>query len=227
MMIILQVLLFLSGATIASFFQLLADRQPLGIDVVFTRSYCDSCYTSICYYDLLPILGYLLQRGRCRHCQNQINPQFLVWEFIGGFSICWWSFFSNDFGYSNLLIIILLLQLAIFDCKYFYVEQIYLSQLLFVIILLKPNDALSQALPALCCFIGLFIFSKLSRGLGMADVELLGMFILAYGVQQMLWIVLITNLFILIHYLLNQTRTKFAFIPYFYFAVLLMPLLPH
>lgn len=89
MIFIFQFLLFLLGATLASFFQLLADRQPLGLDVVFTPSYCDSCFTQLAYYDLIPIFGYLRQHGHCRYCGHDIAPDSLIWEFIGGFSICW------------------------------------------------------------------------------------------------------------------------------------------
>lgn len=226
MIFIFQFLLFLMGATLASFFQLLADRQPLGLDVVFTPSYCDGCFTQLAYYDLIPIFGYLQQHGHCRYCGHNIAPDSLIWEFIGGFSICWMASQNYLFDWHYLLVQILILQLAIFDAQHLYVDQLYLTQLFIIVILLWGSSLVTNLIPAILCFVALTLLSYLSKGLGSADVQLISLALLAIGFTATLWLCLLTNLFILIHFLLRRTQTKFPFIPYFYIALLTLPLLP-
>lgn len=226
MAIILQLLLFFTGATFASFFQLLADRQPSGLDVVFTPSYCDACQTQLACYDLIPIVGYLLQHGQCRYCVNKISPASLYWEFIGGMSACWLFLTWKSWQVRGCLVCLLILQLAIFDADHYYVDQLYLSQLLLCIILLWPHDLMLNLIPALCCLLVLSAISQLTHGLGNADVQLISILVLAYGLQPVLWLCLLANLFIILHYLIKPRVKKFAFIPYFYFALLTLPLLP-
>ncbi|WP_125607528.1 prepilin peptidase [Lapidilactobacillus bayanensis] len=226
MVIIFQILLFFLGATFGSFFQLLADRQPLGLDVVFTPSYCDVCQTRLAPYDLIPVIGYWLQQGHCRYCQHEIPSASMCWEFVGGISAIWlflnWSYWQVG----GSLICLLIFQLAIFDACHYYVDQLSLSQLLLFIILLYWHSLTPNILPTLCCLLVLTTISKLTRGLGNADVQLVSMLILAYGLQPMLWVCLLANILILLIYLIEPHLKRFAFIPYLYLALLALPLLP-
>ncbi|MFA6472161.1 MAG: prepilin peptidase [Candidatus Latescibacterota bacterium] len=60
-------------------------RLPRGESIVFPASHCPHCLTPIQYRDNIPILGYLLLRGRCRTCHTHISIQYPVIEFITAF----------------------------------------------------------------------------------------------------------------------------------------------
>jgi prepilin signal peptidase PulO-like enzyme (type II secretory pathway) len=51
---------------------------------ILGRSYCPQCRTKIAWYDNIPLLSYLLLRGRCRHCHKTISIQYPLVEFAAG-----------------------------------------------------------------------------------------------------------------------------------------------
>ncbi len=61
------------GAAIGSFLNVCIVRLPAGESVVRPRSRCPACGEKIAWYDNLPILAYILLRGRCRHCRTRIS----------------------------------------------------------------------------------------------------------------------------------------------------------
>jgi leader peptidase (prepilin peptidase)/N-methyltransferase len=70
----------LLGLIIGSFLNVCIYRIPLGKSVVFPGSGCPHCGKSIRFYDNLPILSYLLLRGKCRFCKTPISLQYPVVE---------------------------------------------------------------------------------------------------------------------------------------------------
>ena len=74
------VLVFAMGASIGSFINVVADRLPRGRSLVTPRSACDSCGTPLSNAELIPILSYIVLRGRCRHCSVGIPIRVLAVE---------------------------------------------------------------------------------------------------------------------------------------------------
>jgi leader peptidase (prepilin peptidase) / N-methyltransferase len=85
---------FLFGLTFGSFLNVCIYRLPLGLSVVTPRSACPHCKQPIAVYDNLPILSWLLLRGRCRNCKAAISPRYLLIELLTGalFLACYWYF---------------------------------------------------------------------------------------------------------------------------------------
>jgi leader peptidase (prepilin peptidase) / N-methyltransferase len=70
----------LSGLLIGSFLNVVAWRLPRGESLSRPRSRCPQCETPIKPYDNVPVLSWLLLRGRCRHCGAQISPRYPIVE---------------------------------------------------------------------------------------------------------------------------------------------------
>jgi leader peptidase (prepilin peptidase) / N-methyltransferase len=70
------------GAVIGSFLNVVIHRVPLKLSVVQPGSHCPSCDTAIAPYDNVPILSWLLLRGRCRHCGASISPRYPAVELL-------------------------------------------------------------------------------------------------------------------------------------------------
>lgn len=74
------IIIFLFGAVIGSFLNVCIFRLPKGEDIVKSRSHCTGCGSILKWYDLIPVLSYILLRGRCRSCGQRISPQYPLVE---------------------------------------------------------------------------------------------------------------------------------------------------
>lgn len=72
--------LFVLAANVGSFLNVVAHRLPRGESVVRGGSRCPSCGAAIRWHDNVPVLGWLLLRGRCRDCHAPISPRYPLVE---------------------------------------------------------------------------------------------------------------------------------------------------
>ena len=73
------VLLFIFGACLGSFGSVIISRVPKGKSIG-GRSQCPACRKQIAAYDLIPVLSFLLIRGKCRHCSQKISCRYPLLE---------------------------------------------------------------------------------------------------------------------------------------------------
>ena len=76
--------IFLLGLAFGSFLNVCIYRLPRHLSVVRPGSACPECQHAIRFYDNVPILSWLLLRGRCRDCKARISPRYLVVELLTG-----------------------------------------------------------------------------------------------------------------------------------------------
>ena len=82
MEIYLSLVFFLLGSVIGSFLNVVIHRVPRRESVVFPPSSCPGCGARIRARDNVPILSFLLLRGRCRSCGRRISPRYLAVELL-------------------------------------------------------------------------------------------------------------------------------------------------
>ena len=70
------------GALIGSFLNVVVHRLPAGESIVSPGSRCPSCGHDVAFYDNVPVLSWLLLRGRCRHCGAAISPRYPLIELL-------------------------------------------------------------------------------------------------------------------------------------------------
>ena len=75
---------FAAGAAVGSFLNVVIARVPAGESIVHPRSRCPACRTPIAWYDNLPVISWLLLRGRCRSCRTRISFRYPLVEILGG-----------------------------------------------------------------------------------------------------------------------------------------------
>ncbi len=75
---------FVWGTIWGSFANVVIHRMPRGESVVRPRSRCPACGHAIAGFDNVPVLSYLLLRGRCRHCKAPFSPRYLMVELLAG-----------------------------------------------------------------------------------------------------------------------------------------------
>lgn len=79
------VFVFLFGITIGSFLNVCIYRLPKGESLITNNSHCMTCGTEIKRYDLIPVLSWLILRGKCRACGARITPRYMLIEALTGF----------------------------------------------------------------------------------------------------------------------------------------------
>ncbi|ARI76921.1 prepilin peptidase [Halobacillus mangrovi] len=79
------------GFTLGSFFNVVGLRLPKGVLFKDERSYCPHCYHTLRWFELIPLISFMLQRGKCRHCQKCISPLYPIMETVNGimFVLCY------------------------------------------------------------------------------------------------------------------------------------------
>lgn len=87
--------IFLAGLAAGSFLNVVIHRgpvlwglidQPTRGDLATPRSYCPACRTRLSAVNLIPLVSYAVQRGRCTTCGAKISPRYPIVEFMGGAS---------------------------------------------------------------------------------------------------------------------------------------------
>lgn len=85
MEIIFIIIVFVFGLAIGSFSNVCIYRLPRHQSIVNPpRSFCPHCRKTIAWYDNIPILGYILLNGRCRHCNAGISARYPLVELLTG-----------------------------------------------------------------------------------------------------------------------------------------------
>lgn len=77
-------LIFIIGTLFGSFSTLAVYRLPLHENITHKHSYCPNCNHKLSFFDMFPILSYVLLGGKCRYCKNKIRIRYLLLEILTG-----------------------------------------------------------------------------------------------------------------------------------------------
>ncbi len=84
-----NLILFLIGASFGSFLNVLyfryhPDKFILSKDIIKGRSYCPKCHKTLSFYELIPVISFIIQGGKCRSCKQKISFQYILIEILAG-----------------------------------------------------------------------------------------------------------------------------------------------
>jgi leader peptidase (prepilin peptidase)/N-methyltransferase len=113
--IAVAVLVFISGTILGSFINAVTFRycERSLWSIIFGRSKCDTCQHPLHWYDLIPILSFIISKRRCRYCNAKISWQYIIVEIIMGLISVGlffklglsWAFLVSNFIFASLLAI--------------------------------------------------------------------------------------------------------------------------
>lgn len=75
---------FIYGLVFGSFFNVVGLRVPKKTLFAQNRSYCDTCQRTLTWSELIPVVSYVLQRGKCRKCGESISLIYPTMELATG-----------------------------------------------------------------------------------------------------------------------------------------------
>ena len=82
----LSIISIILGAMVGSFLNVCIYRLPKEESIIWPRSHCPTCKKMIRFYDNIPLISYLLLRGRCRYCKGPISLQYPLVEGVTALS---------------------------------------------------------------------------------------------------------------------------------------------
>ena len=213
---------FLFGAVVGSFLNALIYRIPRKISIYKRRSFCPKCNHQLAWYDLIPILSYILLKGKCRYCGNKISPRYLIVEII---TALYFSFSFLIFGYSiyyiesifffSVLLVISLIDLEFMEIPDSLIVVGIVVEILFMI--LKKNyipSLLGMFIPPLI-FALIILISK--GGMGGGDFKYSFFLGLTLGFPKVIpWFILsfILGFFPAIYLLISKKKGRKSPIPF-------------
>ncbi len=176
---------FLIGLAVGSFLNSVICRLEKKESIVKARSYCPYCKKTLLWFELIPLMSFILQRGRCRKCKKRISLQYLLVELATGilFVLCAWYFLPNIlYSIFYILASSFLIIIFVYDLKHYIIpnEIVYSGIILaflynlYLLFIIRDLSFYYNFLAALIA--GAFFFSiiLISRGkwMGMGDVKL-------------------------------------------------------
>lgn len=205
-------LYFILGTILASFSCCLGYRLGRGqFPWTPKRSYCDSCQHPLAPWQLIPILGWLLQGGHCHYCNKKISPFLPSAEVISGIAV---SLLCP--GSSWIVQVIFLVALSVLatsaSCDYFhlFIYPLFLLGLIPLFFIYRPNWGRSNTLLVVSFLLFLLISTFRFRSLGVGDIELIGIDFITIGCYPTFMIILLACLLTLLLYPLFQKRLPFV-----------------
>ena len=230
----IMVLVILVGLAIGSFLNVVIYRLPRDMSLSKPGSHCPKCNNRIKWYDNIPVLSFLILRGKCRHCHEKISFRYPAVELFTAiiFFLCL-TLFTNvvipsmganwvKFGVSLVACSALI---AIFGCDLdtmLIPDSLQFVLLACGLVLLLDDPSFNNILMKIIGFFGAgllfylvaFIYKSIHKkeGLGFGDIELVAVGGLLLGGPQMIYALLIACVFggiiLLILFFVNKNKEK-------------------
>lgn len=192
-------LIFVLGVCLGSFLNVVIYRLHSGEPIINSRSHCVNCKKTLKWYELIPVVSFIIQKGRCRSCKKKISWQYILVESAAGLVlVLGWLEISDlnikdgwQYGYGLLWLLFIAVSIAVFvyDLKYFLIPDAliypavivtFLWDLILVVYKRElPHYYLASAIVPAAIFLSLIFVSR-GRWMGMGDVKLvflLGLFL--------------------------------------------------
>lgn len=227
----LILLLSLLLASIASFLTVVSTSLVSDTRTALWRRYtCDHCHSPIAWHAIIPIIGYLLVRGRCTSCNYHISSWYPLSEllYIG---YAWLIFVVSTQPLYHLILFTIIFMMAVADAQKQWVPD-WLQVLLGVLIIwniwrtsgsIFLIDRLSHGAIVFTLLVALAIFSD--GGIGAADIKLLAILTVGFGIVSLNHLIISASFLALLHFgftaYKNRTTSDavrlmvgMAFVPY-------------
>jgi len=91
----ISAVVFAFGLIVGSFLNVCIVRLPRGGSIVTPPSHCPRCHGGIKFYDNIPLISFLLLRGKCRNCGEPISWQYPLVELVNALFFVW---IVSEFG---------------------------------------------------------------------------------------------------------------------------------
>lgn len=227
MNVLYLIIFFILGLFMGSFYTVIGLRSPKHENYLTGRSYCDKCKHTLSFLDMIPVLSYILLRGKCRYCKEKIDSLSTYMElFTGVLFALSYAIFGITYGLLIALgIVSMLIIISVSDISYYIIpdEVLIFFTGYFLITLTLCNGVMSTLSNILSGFVvflvmytimllGNFLFKKESLGGG--DIKLMFVVGLILSPLPSLFVIFFGSLIALPVSILILIRKKTKMIPF-------------
>jgi prepilin signal peptidase PulO-like enzyme (type II secretory pathway) len=223
-MTIIYVFTFLLGASLASFLNATIYRLENGYKypkIIKVGSHCEKCERLLTWWELIPILGYILTKGRCSECGESINIYYPISELYLGLTFL--TFLIFGISWYMWIVILLLFSLSYFDTKdkKVYQDHVHIFLAVCALFFILNFEITNIVLP-LVFTIFILVLNQIKKSFATGDLlVLLGLGILISWQQYlvMFWlgilVALLYSLILIVKDKVSIKETKVPMIPFF------------
>jgi leader peptidase (prepilin peptidase)/N-methyltransferase len=220
----------LFGLLWGSFLNVLIDRLPKGQDVLLGRSHCDYCKRILRWYELIPVLSFLLARGRCLRCRKPLSFQYPFIELVTA-TACLLIIpavsASLPGGIAAFILFSAFLVIFVADYKYQIIPDSMIVAVAAGALIRNAADfsvqeTTTRLVTGICTFVFFYALWRVTkrRGIGLGDVKLSPVLGFLLGYPDIIWALYSAFLtgalagVILILYGTKTMKSKIAFGPF-------------
>lgn len=207
-------IVFILGLIWGSFANVCIWRIPQGKSIIFPKSHCPKCEKPIKFYDNIPLISYIILKGKCRNCGEKISLTYPLVELLtaiiailsylkGGFTPLSIYYFLT--GFLFLLLFFMDLKFRILPDS-ITIGGVFFSFFYSLTFKIEPGPLERLAGSAFASFLFLFtlIFYFLLKGiygLGYGDVKLISFIGITFGFPEFLYIIIGGSIFGILFYI--------------------------
>ena len=173
------IIFFISGLAVGSFLGVVAYRLPRKLSIVKPASFCPYCKKKIPFYDNIPILSFIILKGKCRYCKNKIPLNTLLIEVITGilFVVNYIFFGLSIKTISGIILCSALILISFIDIEFRIIPNVIILPLIIPGLIISIFSNLKEWWMPLAFSVGAFLFMLIihliyPKGMGMGDVKL-------------------------------------------------------
>ncbi len=168
------------GLLIGSFLNVCIYRIPKHENITTTRSHCTSCGNVIRWYDLVPVISFLLLRGKCRNCGAKLSIQYPIIELLNGslYGLIFATLGLNLKSVLTMAVSSTLIVIAVIDWRTYEIPfglNVFLACIGLISMFAEYDKWLDHVIGMVCVsgFLLVLYFATKGRGIGGGDIKLM------------------------------------------------------
>jgi leader peptidase (prepilin peptidase)/N-methyltransferase len=198
------IFIFLFGLAIGSFINCFVYRLEKQESFLSKSSYCPKCRHKLEWFDLIPLISFVLLKGKCRYCQKEISFRYPVVELAVGilFVLIFLNFGISLMSIFYFFLTFFLTSIFLFDLRHFIIPDKYVFSAIFVVLIFYfiffiNNTSLFNlgvlsnlflaAISASLFFFAIYFFSE-GKAMGFGDVKLGFLLGLIFGLPKIIFL---------------------------------------
>ena len=190
----MAIIFFITGLLIGSFLNVCIYRIPLHKSIIKTPSSCGSCGHRLNYYDMLPVVNYVINSGKCRYCGEKYSIQYPLVELSNGLL---YGAIALKYGYSLAAVLYcilgsILITISVIDLKHKIIPDglnIVIAAISIIFVLNDNSILTDRIFGALLGFVLFLAIALATDAMGGGDIKLIAGLGAVFGVEGVLFIV--------------------------------------